>query len=42
MAVVEYARKHRSWIRDVLVGAAAGFGSNLAWMLAQFVVHRLG
>ncbi|MFD8594607.1 DUF6408 family protein [Kitasatospora sp. NPDC059646] len=42
MAVVEYTRKHRSWIRDVLVGIAAGLGSNLAWALALIVVHRLG
>ncbi|MFE3198974.1 DUF6408 family protein [Embleya sp. NPDC055664] len=42
MAAVEYPRKHRIWVRDVLVGVMAGFGSNLAWMLAQIVVHRLG
>ncbi|WP_329177578.1 DUF6408 family protein [Streptomyces sp. NBC_01477] len=42
MAVVEYTTKHRIWVRDVLVGIAAGLGSNLMWVLAQTVVHRLG
>ncbi|GAA0499081.1 hypothetical protein GCM10010361_75790 [Streptomyces olivaceiscleroticus] len=42
MAAVEYAPKHRSWVRDVLVGITAGFGSNLMWVLAQAMVHRLG
>ncbi|MFJ2812096.1 DUF6408 family protein [Streptomyces sp. NPDC087294] len=42
MASVEYTRKNRMWVRDVLVGITAGFGSNLMWELAQAVVHRLG
>ncbi|WP_289735814.1 DUF6408 family protein [Streptomyces macrolidinus] len=42
MAAVEYARTHRVWVRDVLVGIMASLGSNLMWALAQAVVHRLG
>ncbi|MFF0388786.1 DUF6408 family protein [Kitasatospora sp. NPDC004615] len=42
MAIVEYTRKHHSWIRDVLVGIAASIGSNLLWTLVLIVVHRLG
>ncbi|MET8542628.1 DUF6408 family protein [Kitasatospora sp. NPDC004799] len=42
MAVVEYTPKRRSWVRDVLVGISAGFGSNLMWELAQVVLRRLG
>lgn len=42
MAAVEYTPKRRIWVRDVLVGIAASFGSNMVWMLAQAVVHRLG
>ncbi|WP_274598822.1 DUF6408 family protein [Streptomyces albus subsp. chlorinus] len=42
MVAVEYTTKHRTWVRDVLVGVAAGFGSNLTWVLVQAVVHRLG
>ncbi|MGV9338563.1 DUF6408 family protein [Streptomyces sp. NPDC003688] len=42
MAAVEYTPKHRTWLRDVLVGVTAGFGSNLMWLLVQIVVHRLG
>ncbi|MER5883439.1 DUF6408 family protein [Streptomyces sp. NPDC001941] len=42
MSVVEYTPKRRNWYRDVLVGIAGGFGSNLLWAVAQVVVHRLG
>ncbi|GHE77334.1 hypothetical protein GCM10018785_51990 [Streptomyces longispororuber] len=42
MAVVEYTPKRRMWVREVLVGITAGFGSNLVWALVQAVVHRLG
>ncbi|MGW4381120.1 DUF6408 family protein [Kitasatospora sp. NPDC004531] len=42
MAIVEYMHKHRSWIRDVLVGIAASIGSNLLWALVLIAVHRLG
>ncbi|MFF0741353.1 DUF6408 family protein [Streptomyces sp. NPDC004111] len=42
MTAVEYTPKRRTWVRDVLVGVAAGFGSNLMWALAQVVVHCLG
>ncbi|WP_280524905.1 DUF6408 family protein [Streptomyces rubrogriseus] len=42
MVAVEYTPKRRTWVRDVLVGIVASIGSNLAWTLAQFVVHRLG
>ncbi|WP_256861063.1 DUF6408 family protein [Streptomyces tsukubensis] len=42
MANVEYTPKHRTCIRDVLVGISASLGSNLLWMLAQDVMHRLG
>ncbi|MFF1481831.1 DUF6408 family protein [Streptomyces sp. NPDC058301] len=42
MAAVEYTPRRRMWVRDVLVGVMAGFGSNLMWTLAQAVVHRLG
>ncbi|WP_240929963.1 DUF6408 family protein [Streptomyces coryli] len=42
MAAVEYTSKHRNWVRDVLVGITVGLGSNLLWVLAQAVVHRLG
>jgi hypothetical protein len=42
MAVVEYTPKHRSWLRDVLVGVAVNLGSSLLWSLAQVAVHRLG
>ncbi|WP_344527405.1 DUF6408 family protein [Streptomyces albiaxialis] len=42
MTAVEYTPKHRSWVRDVLVGLTASLGSNLMWELAQAVVHRLG
>ncbi|MGW8453319.1 DUF6408 family protein [Streptomyces niveus] len=42
MAAVEYMPKRRTWIRDVLVGITTSLGSNLAWALAQVVVHRLG
>ncbi|WP_279616357.1 DUF6408 family protein [Streptomyces atriruber] len=42
MVAVEYMRKRRTWVRDVLIGIVASLGSNLAWALAQFVVHRLG
>ncbi|MFC8511394.1 DUF6408 family protein [Streptomyces sp. NPDC057411] len=42
MAAVEHLPKPRTWVRDVLVGVTAGFGSNLMWALVQAVVHRLG
>ncbi|WP_254801988.1 DUF6408 family protein [Kitasatospora sp. SUK 42] len=42
MAAVEYRPKNHVWVRDVLVGIAASLGSNLLWLLAQVVVHRLG
>ncbi|MFI0237270.1 DUF6408 family protein [Streptomyces sp. NPDC016845] len=42
MVAIEYMPKHRTWVRDVLVGIAASLGSNLTWALAQVVVHRLG
>ncbi|WP_331478598.1 DUF6408 family protein [Streptomyces rubrogriseus] len=42
VVAVEYTPKRRTWVRDVLVGIVASIGSNLAWTLAQFVVHRLG
>ncbi|WP_234392085.1 DUF6408 family protein [Streptomyces sp. WM6378] len=42
MASVEYTCKHRTWVRDVLVGIAASLGSDLMYVLAQAVVHRLG
>ncbi len=42
VVAVEYMPKPRTWVRDVLVGIVASLSSNLAWALAQFVVHRLG
>lgn len=42
MAAVEYMPKRRTWVRDVVIGIMASLGSNLAWALAQVVVHRLG
>ncbi|MFJ5738419.1 DUF6408 family protein [Streptomyces microflavus] len=42
VVAVEYRPKRRTWVRDVLVGIVASLGSNLAWALAQVVVHRLG
>ncbi|WP_233289008.1 DUF6408 family protein [Kitasatospora sp. MBT63] len=42
MATVKYTPKQRTWVRDVLVGITTSLGSNLLWMLAQAVVHRLG
>ncbi|MFD9632617.1 DUF6408 family protein [Streptomyces violascens] len=42
MAAVEYTPKHHMWVRDVLVGIMTSLGSNLLWMLAQAVMHRLG
>jgi hypothetical protein len=42
VSTVEYTPKHRTWVRDVLIGITTSLGSNLAWALAQVVVHRLG
>ena len=42
MAIVECTPKHRSWVRDVLVGVTTNLGSSLLWVLVQVVVHRLG
>ncbi|MFG3495079.1 DUF6408 family protein [Streptomyces sp. NPDC047928] len=42
MATGKYTRKHRTWVRDVLLGITAGLGTNLVWLLVQAAAHRLG
>ncbi|MFG2519100.1 DUF6408 family protein [Streptomyces sp. NPDC048527] len=42
MASVEYTPKRRTWVRDILVGVAAGLGTDLVRTFMETAAHLLG
>ncbi|MFH9007224.1 DUF6408 family protein [Streptomyces afghaniensis] len=42
MGPVEYTPERRTWLRDILIGVAAGLGSDLVRSIVQAAVHLLG
>ncbi|MEU3735664.1 MULTISPECIES: DUF6408 family protein [unclassified Streptomyces] len=42
MASVEYTPKRRTWLRDVLIGVAAGLGADLVRTCVENAARLLG
>ncbi|MFF0734768.1 DUF6408 family protein [Streptomyces chartreusis] len=42
MSPVEYTPERRTWVRDIIVGVAAGLGSDLVRTIVQATAHYLG
>jgi hypothetical protein len=42
MASVEYTPKRRTWVRDILIGVAAGLGTDLVRMCMENAARLLG
>lgn len=42
MTLPKYTPARRTWVRDILIGVAAGLGSDLVWNAVQAAAHLLG
>ncbi|MCX5108403.1 hypothetical protein OOK13_07650 [Streptomyces sp. NBC_00378] len=38
----KYTPARHTWVRDILIGVAASFGSDLVWNAVQAAAHLLG